>query len=78
MYTAPEVEGEEAYNPFIADVFSAGRVIYDLILFRYEHEAGDFLTNLLKKMMEEDPMKRPSAQDAFREVAGFMIDSGPT
>ena len=77
-YTAPEVGEEEAYNPFLADVFSAGRVIYDLILFRYEHEAGEFLTNLSKKMMEEDPMKRPSAQDAFREVAEFMIDSGST
>ena len=76
-YTAPEI-GEETYNPFLADVCSAGRVIYDLILFRYEHEAGEFLTNLSKKMMEEDPMKRPSAQDAFREVAEFMIDSGST
>ena len=72
-YTAPEV-GEDPYNPFLADVFSAGRVIYELVLSSHGNHAAKFLVNLSKKMMDTDPMRRPAMQDALREITEHMTD----
>ena len=70
-YTAPEV-GEDTYNPFLADIWSAGRVIYDLYLLRRDHEAARFLNGISKKMMADDPMARLPVQSAFRELKEYM------
>ena len=72
-YTAPEV-GEDTYNPFLADIWSAGRVIYELYLIRRDHEAAQFLKDLAKKMMDEDPVNRPTLQAALREVEEYIAE----
>lgn len=70
-FTAPEV-GEEPYNPFLADVWSAGRVIVDLLFLRHDHEHAEFLKSLYRRMMDEDPKKRPNAQDVAREIGEYI------
>ena len=70
-YTAPEV-GEHTYNPFLADIWSAGRVIYDLLFGRRRHDAAKFVTDLWDRMMDEDPLKRPTLGSALREVEEYM------
>ena len=62
-YTAPEVS-KEACNPFFADVWSAGRVVYEILLLLHRDEATPFLMRLSKKMMDDNPSNRPSILDA--------------
>ena len=67
FYTAPEV-GEDAYNPFLADIWSAGRVICHLLVGRRRHKAAKFLENLSRRMMDKDPVKRPTLYAALQEI----------
>ena len=73
-YTAPEV-GEGAYNPFLADIWSTGLIICDLLIGRRRHEATKFLDGLAERMMDEDPVKRLTLQAALREVTEYMTES---
>ena len=70
-FSAPEVDEGKTYNPFLADVWSAGCVIYELCDFCGFCEVVEFLTGVAEKMMDEEPSRRPSLQDTIQEIVDY-------
>ena len=71
-WTAPEVGKVPKYSPMLADVWSAGKVIYSVCWFRAKSEDHKFLLNLTKTMMDNIPEKRPSMKDVFESLNTYL------
>ena len=67
---------EEAFHPFLVDVWSVGRVIHSLFLYLIGNDQVEFVENLTEKiMMIDDPLTRPSIQDAVQEVVAYTTNT---
>ena len=47
-------------------------MICGLLFGRRRHEAAKFVTGLSDRMMDEDPVKRPTLESTLREVEEYM------
>ena len=71
-WTAPEVGKGPKYSPMLADVWSAGKVIYSVCWFHAKSEDYKFLLNLTKTMMDKIPDKRPSMKDVVESLDKYL------
>ncbi|KAI0045022.1 hypothetical protein FA95DRAFT_1496145 [Auriscalpium vulgare] len=72
----PELAEDVAYNPFKVDVFSMGNLLKHEFHERFSNV--DFLAPLLNEMMIEDPMHRPTAEEALRQWRSIRADVADT
>jgi serine/threonine protein kinase len=67
-YAAPEVDGDEPYNPIRADLWSTGTVIHELLNMYSSREAQmklEYVNTIARKLTEANPSARPSASEAM-------------
>ena len=66
-WTAPEVGNVTRYDPMGADVWSAGKVLHSVVSSGPKSADRQFLLDLAKGMMTEDPSTRPSMQNVVQD-----------
>ena len=71
-WTAPEVGEAPSYDPFKADVWSAGKVLREMCSTCPDSAERKFLRDLSKKMSVDDPKARPSMKDVVRDLDGYL------
>ena len=74
-WTAPEVGKAQRYNPMLADIWSAGKVISSLCWLYVGSEDREFLLDLSKTMMATHPNKRPSMKSVVDSVDRYAETS---
>ena len=71
-WTAPEVGKVPKYDPMLADVWAAGKVIYAVCWFRAGSEGVNFLLNLTRTMMSPNPDDRPLMKDIVESLEEYL------
>ena len=71
-WTAPEVGNVARYDPMRADVWSAGIVLHSMATSCPESADRQFLLNLSKRMMTEDPSMRPSMKNVVQDFDRYF------
>ena len=71
-WSAPEVGGTTGYDPFRADVWSAGKVLDEICSNCPESTDREFLLRLSDKMLDTDPTARPSIKNVVRDLDRYL------
>ncbi|KAI0634041.1 kinase-like domain-containing protein [Trametes polyzona] len=68
----PELSPDVPYDAFKVDIFALGNLFSKQ--FEQRYNSMEFLHRLIEPMTREEPQKRPSAEDVFREWKNIRAD----
>ncbi|KAL5536128.1 hypothetical protein ACEPAF_4233 [Sanghuangporus sanghuang] len=77
-FAAPEVESEEdlEYDPFLADAFSCGQVLSDVVMAEKMTEEARFVLEISREFTKEDVNKRWSISKAMQVWTDWLKEHG--
>ncbi|KAL5494593.1 STK17B [Sanghuangporus weigelae] len=77
-YAAPEVESEEGleYDPFLADAFSCGQVLSDVVMAEKMTEEARFVLEISRELTRENVSRRWSTSKAMQVWADWLKEHG--